>query len=177
MRGFVAALQVLLLVGLGIAAGACGDAGDELTLQEYSGQLQVLVDEERERSEPAEAAFNEDLGSSTSVAEQVEASQTFFAFALSDIQRFVESLQDFDPPAEVEDLHREIVDGYEDVITSTDALLNQLGAVESEAELTALFSDYVSNFEPLSTPCRQLEGIAGGAGIEVNLDCETVDND
>ena len=58
------------------------------------------------------------------------------------------------------------------VIEETEAGINLLDDVRSEEELTAVFTGYVSAFEPLEAPCLALEDLASDRGIELDMDCE-----
>ena len=177
MKGFMVALACVLLLVFGAIAAACGPDGEQLTLEEYFRRSQTLVDDQGKRSSPVETKLVENLESATSLEEQVEASRAFFSFALSEIEEFIQNLRDLDPPAEVEDAHNQMADGFQEVAVFTENLIDQLNGVDSEAALTALFTDYVSVFEPLEAPCRALEEIADDNGIEIDLDCESVEND
>lgn len=177
MKALMGILAFVLVAMLSSLAAACSGGTDELTLREYFAQLQTQNDEAEQRSAPAEAEFEQGFASASSLAEQIQVSKAFFRLALLEIEDSVKDFNELDPPSEAAEAHDELRDGLEDAARFAEDLIDQFDSAESEADLLALFGDYVSAFEPLEAPCLRLERIADDNGIEFDIDCESSESD
>ena len=171
MRYLRNAWALVLLSLLAAAGGACAGS-DQMSVEEYLERMQALEDASAERSEPLEAEFEQLFAAGVSLEERAKGSQRFFTEALGQIEESVVDLRALDPPAEVAGFHDEFVQGFSEAAAATRDAVDLLDEVSSEAELTAVFTGYVSAFVPLEAPCLAMEDLASDRGIELDMDCE-----
>ncbi len=170
-------LRLLLPIGvsllvLGINAAGC-DGDDELTLEEYFGQVEALDEEATAQTEalgfPEEQEF-------ASEEEQIEAFREFFEGSVRIFTDLVDALDDIDPPAEVEGPHEEAVAAGTELVDTFQDLTDRMADVESTSELEALFEEDDPEVEAASdrfdNACFALEDIADANGIAFDLECD-----
>lgn len=175
MKGTIVALVSTLILVTGLASAACGSDAAGPSLKEYFQNLQAVMSEDEESS-ALEAQLEGEMVSADTIEERVAASKEYFTLALAEIQEVLAELSDLDPPSEAASAHDAQVNGLRDVATSTEALIADFDAVQSEREWEVLVNGYVVSFEPLRPACRELETIATANGIELELKCELSEN-
>ena len=159
-----------LLVALGAIASACG--GGNLSLPEYFRQVEGTSNEMDDRFAALgiEVVSEEELDLEAGV---IEANRIFYNAALPIQRDFADALADIDPPADVEDAHKEIVDATAELVQVYQDVADRLADVGSASELDELFDE--PELETASyrfaQACFQLQGIADANGIDVDLEC------
>ena len=177
MKAFVISILAAALLALGTIAAACG-GGDELTLEKYFEQAQVISDESDEEFEALYADFpDEDDEEFFSNEENLTVIKDFaagFPVIFSDTLNDVEAL---DPPAEVEDAHDEFLAAGRDLATLYEGLTSSVEEAESVSEAEVLFGTGEEDPEieeadqRFMDACLALEGIAQDNGIHVDFEC------
>ena len=169
MKRFTIALAMVLLLALGALATACGDAGEELTLEQYFQRLEAVTADGNDKFFALVTQFPQAL-------EDPAQTRDFFAAAGVILRDGVDQLDDIDPPAEVEDPHNEFLDAGEGMADAIEDFADQLADVESAQELQEALEPLDAQLAPverrLDAACLALEGIAADNGIAVDLDCE-----
>jgi hypothetical protein len=154
---------------LGVAVfggwGCTGDNGNELTLEEYFRELDIL---DNESSAEAEAAFD-DVVDTTDIDAIKEAYDAYPGI----LGAFIEGLEDLDPPDEAEEVHeravgaaREFGDALRDALTD----LADVTSLEELGEL-GLGEEFTEAEDGFTTACLDLEELAVANSIDVDLDC------
>ena len=176
MKAFVISILTAALLALGTIAAACG-GGDELTLEEYFEQAQVISDDSDEEFEALYADFpDEDDEEFFSNEENLTVVKDFaarFPVVFRDTLNDVEAL---DPPAEVEDAHDEFLAAGNELLTLFVGLTGPVEEAESVSEAEALFGDednpeIEAADQRFTDACLALEGIAEDNGIVVDFEC------
>ncbi len=172
------ALIDALLLAFGAIAAACGGGGDgELTLEEYFqelGRLNASVEERVDAIyEAAFAEFDEADFESLALEEQVRVFKDLADAFPPVVDDFLDDAKDLDPPAEVEDLHNDLVRAGDALLEVFQDLAVQIDEVQSQAELDALTEGGPSEAatERFDQACFPLQEIADENDIEVDLMC------
>ena len=100
-------LAAALLLALGTIAAACGGSNQELTLEEYFLRFEELGDRTGEQLEALLAKLDEEPETEE---ERLAIFQDWFAASLQLQRDFLDDLDDINPPLEVEDAHRQLLD-------------------------------------------------------------------
>ena len=157
-------------LALGFIVTACG--GGSLSLPEYFRQVVGTSNEMDDRFAALgiEVVSEEELDLEAGV---IEANRIFYNAALPIQRDFADALADIDPPADVEDAHKEIVDATAELVQVYQDVADRLADVGSASELDELFDE--PELETASyrfaQACFQLQGIADANGIDVDLEC------
>ncbi len=156
-------------LALGIAAGACGGGGAELTLEEYFQKMQAISAEAVQETDTLDEKFDaleeNDFGG---LRELVVANTAITGDTFGE-------MDDIDPPDEVEDAHVEFVDAGENMAGLMKAFSDDLADVESVSELEEAFGRVVgleAASARIDAACAELAKIAAENGIQVDLDCD-----
>ncbi len=176
MKAFVISILAAALLALGTIAAACG-GGDELSLEEYFEQAQVISDDSDEEFEALYADFpDEDDEEFFSNEENLTVIKDFaarFPVVFRDTLNDVEAL---DPPAEVEDAHDEFLAAGNELLILFVGLTGPVEEAESVSEAEVLFGDeddpeIEAADQRFTDACLALEGIAADNGIVVHFGC------
>ncbi len=177
MKAFVISILTAALLALGTIAAACG-GGDELTLEEYFQQAQVISDDSDEEFEALYAEFpeEEDDEEFFSNEENLTVIKEFaarFPVIFRDTLNDVEAL---DPPAEAEEAHDEFLAAGNELLTLFVGLTGPIEEAESVSEAEVLFGDeddpeIEAADQRFTDACLALEGIAEDNGIVVDFEC------
>ena len=164
-------LFVAGLLALGILAIACGDDGEELTLEEYFREVESLSDEADERVEPLVEALNQEFDSE---AEQIEATRDYFNASIPILRDFGDSLDEVDPPAEVENPHEEAVAGIAELVEFLQDFTDRFADVESTSDLEELLDapELEAASDRFDQACFDLQDIADVNDIDVDGECQ-----
>lgn len=168
-------LRAAVLAGIVIAliVAACGggdDGGGDLTLEEYLGEVEVLLDD------VAAQANSEDLfgeGSDLpgdSEEEQIEIMTAFFSVLGDAVGDFANALSDLDPPKEAEAAHREFLAESEAFADNAGQFVAQVEDAESEADIEAAFA-FLDDADDPEDACMELQALADANAIDVALNC------
>ncbi len=166
---FVSLFLAVLLLTFGTIAAACDDDG--LTLEEYFREVEALSNGADERFEPLVEALNQEFDSE---AEQIEATRDFFNADIPILRDFGDALDDFDPPAEVEDPHEEAVAGIAELVEFLQDFTDRFADVESTSDLEELLDapELEAASDRFDQACFDLQDIADANSIDVDLTCE-----
>lgn len=159
------------LLFLGTLAAACGDGGEQLTLEEYFQQLEAIFQDADERGQTL-GDPGEIVGDPQSSLEQkrdaVAAFFTEFLAIIADVTGDVEAL---DPPAEVGDAHSDLLAALRGFQQSAPAAIDKVDTVQSESEFEALGEEFHSGGVGFEPACAALQAIADQNNIAVDLQC------
>ena len=172
-RSLLLALIAALLLTVGALAAACGGK-DSLTLEEYFQQLDALHDTADERSEELSEAFDVELAAAASEEDALAVLEDFLKSTRPLSSTFVDGLSDLNPPAAVEELHNEYVDGSAELVASIEEVIDRFDDLDGVADLDGLFeeSGFIQAGERLDETCAALQDIADKNEIDIDLDCE-----
>ncbi len=182
------ALIAALLLAFGVFAVACDGSSDNtsgelLTIEEYFQRHEALSHEVAERGGDVQAQFADEAESADSQEERfepfLEAYQDFVNESLTIFTGFVDGIRDLDPPAELADAHKEFVEAGDDNLAAAQNLVDQVEAVESEADFDALSEDGNAAEAGIrfNDACLALQDIADENGIDVDLACDDVEDE
>ena len=163
------ALIAAVVLAFGVVASAC-DSDGALSIEEYFQEVDALIDDVAEQSNALGEEVFVELDPSAPFAEQIEAVRAFNSGFQAITEGFVDSLNDLDPPAEVEVGHTAFVEAADDFVEASEDFVDQLDEVESEAELEALFAAFDEAGDP-EQACLDLQDIADENEIDVSLNC------
>ncbi len=158
-----------------VAAGCGGD--DELTLEEYFQQVDVVLGQARERFDVVEGEFDEGVAPDSTDEEALDAFRESFVKMVTVLGEGIDGMENIEPPAEAEEAHEEWLAAAALVEALTQGLLDELEEVETADDL----EDFVARvYEPEFAEasergleaCLGLQGIADANGIDVDLECE-----
>ena len=172
-RTLMLALTATLLITVGALAAACGD--DSLTLEEYFQQLEALTDETNERGDELQEAFDQNVATTLSEEEQLQALVDFFTEVIPIIVDFLAGVEELRPPEAVVAEHNENVEATSLFIAAMNGVLEGTGIREIADELGQLFEGEGLLFqaaERVVEACLQLQLVADRNEIDVDLDCE-----
>jgi len=150
---------------------ACGDGGDELSLEEYFQRVLDIGDAAETRADTLEEE-------SQGLGEDLNATRDYFDGLEAIAREALSDLRDIDPPAEVRDAHDEFVAGVAATQAVWKDLSDRIRDLESPSEVQALLfamsedPAFSAAFERQGNACVQLQGIADENGIDVDLECE-----
>lgn len=168
-------LFVAALLALGTIGVACG--GDELTLEEYFQQIDVLGNDAEDEIDRLVEEFEEAIEGAETEEDVIEPFRDFFDRSAALFGDVVSELESIDPPSEVEDAHNEFVavqaEGLE-LLEDLDERAQRAESASDFEELSAeldgpVFTDVSDRGEQA---CFALEAIADENGIDVDLECE-----
>ncbi len=177
MKAFVISIIAAALLALGTIAAACG-GGDELTLEEYFEQAQVISDDADEEFEALYADFpDEDDEEFFSNEENLTVIKEFAARFPVIVRDTLDQVEALDPPAEAEEAHDEFLAAGNELLTLFVGLTGPVEEAESVSEAEELFG--VGEEDPeieaadqrFTDACLALEGIAEDNGIVVDFEC------
>jgi len=161
---------IVLIAALALTLGlaACGGGEKELDLDQYFRQLEDINDSTQARIDILQEE-------SQGVGVEIEPTRDYVDGLQAITKEALNDLKDLHPPAEARDAHDEFVAGLSELLALREALGDRLADLESPSELQTLL---VEPDEPVTAATRrvdnarcQLQGIAGGNGIEVDLGC------
>ena len=161
-------LAAALLLALGTIAAACGGSNQELTLEEYFLRFEELGDRTGEQLEALLAKLDEEPETEE---ERLAIFQDWFAASLQLQRDFLDDLDDINPPLEVEDAHRQLLDTRGALM---DTFADLFGDLESASELMAVFfaapdGELVAARERNYQACSRLQEIADANGFDVSV--------
>ena len=172
IRSLTLALIALLLLAFGaFTAVACGD--DSEALKEYFDRVAAADEQIDQQLEALENPTDREFASAE---EELAAIQGFYNATPPLIRDFISVLEEIDPPAEVEDAHKEVVDAARASAEEWEAQADQLNEAESLRDLIAKL--FVENLalkaagERFAEACLAVQDIADENEIDVDLDCE-----
>ena len=177
-RPFAPLFIAAALLALGTIAAACG-GGDELTLEEYFEQAQVISDDADEEFEALYADIpDEDDEEFFSNEENLPVIKDFAARFPVIFRDTLDDVEALDPPAEAEDAHDEFLAAGRDMLALFEGLTSPVEEAESISEAEELFGigeedpEIEAADQRFTDACLALEGVADDNGIVVDFDCE-----
>lgn len=177
MRIIVGSLIVAgLLLALGTMAAACG-GDDELTLEEFFQQVEVIDDDFQQRFDRlSDEDFPSEFGpGGDERAQRYKAYAGAFAVLFAE---FIDELETVNPPFEAEDAFDELITAGRELGEGHQEFGDRIEGVESLAELYAVLNESFAeapaeaqaDFRYLDA-CESLQGLADTNGIVVSFDC------
>lgn len=146
--------------------------GEELDLAEYLQQFEAI----RSASKARFQTLREEAPSG--VGQEVQATRDYQDSLNSATEDLLADLKPLRPPAEARDAHDELIAALTEWLALLEGVSDRLAEIESPDELEALNTE-VEGDQSLSaledrvvTACLQVQAIADGNGIEVDLACE-----
>jgi len=172
-RFLALALFGSLMLAFGAIAAGCDDTGDGggdgLTLEEYFQRVDELDNELTEQSDALFAPLEDvqDPDEATDRLREIVPQQGAL------LQDFRDGLGDLDPPSEVEELHNDVLEAFDELIAGFGDIVGQLDGIESFEDLDALFTDseFAAADERLTQVCLDAERLAADNEIAVDLNC------
>jgi len=186
----VAGVAVAMSVGLVTTCGGGNDGGDretatatdstggdvELSLGEYFQRIDGIF----ERSDRELDDLNRELQTTADAAdtleEEVEALEAFANASADVLSRALSEIDGIDEPAAVDEAHKAFVSAIGDALTATERLQDDLDAVQSAEELELVSTQFGDGFSAIQlaadAACNELQAVADGNGIGVDLNCE-----
>lgn len=165
------ALIAALLLAFGTIAMACGDGG--LSLEEYFDRMAAANEQIDQQLEALENPTDREFASDE---EELAAIQGFYNAVPPLIRDFISDLEEIDPPAEVEDAHKEVVEAARVSAEEWKVQADQLNEAESLRDLMAkLFVEnpaFTASGERFDEACLAVQAIADENNIDVDLDCD-----
>lgn len=171
------ALIVALLLAFGVIAVACdgssGGGGEPLTLDEYFEQMEAIIASADETFAQIETESEQKFEEAQSEEEALGVLGDFFTALVPVLEEFSSDFRDLGPPAEVEDARNEMLEAFDDFLTSAASVIDGIEGVESEDDFDALLEDSGFNAadDRLDAACLVLQEIADENSIDVDLDC------
>ncbi len=175
MKAFVISILAAALLALGVIAAACG-GGDELTLEEYFEQAQVISDNSDEEFEALYADFpDEDDEEFFSNEENLPFLKNLFAGFPVIVRDTLDQVEELNPPAEAEEAHdeflatgREWLELLEDGADRVEAVESISEAGQIEEELEPALGEAQQRFDDA---CLDLVRVGQANGIHVDREC------
>ena len=168
-RVMTAVLISVLVVTVGSVAAACGDNGDELTLEEYFSQVETYMDDLAERVS-IEAFTQPDIDAP--LEEQREIFSGFWTTFSEQVGGvFLDDLDALDPPSEAQDAHNELLQAAKDFAANAADVVEALGNATSEEEFDEAFA-LLDRGGDLGLGCEKLQEVADDNDIQVTLNCK-----
>ena len=161
----------LLLITFGSLASACGDNGDELTLEDYLMRVEVLIDDVAERRANSQDPFVEADESAESVEERGETQANFFADFGESVGDFSDDLAALHPPKEAQAAHIALVEASRAFAENAAEVVARFKNATSEADIEDAFSLLDDGGDP-EEACNGLQDIADEYEILVTLNCQ-----
>ena len=159
---------VILLLSFG-AFTACSNGSDEpLSLEEYYQRLAALADAYDKSEVAVEREFVQQLEIVESEDEAIQGYRFFFAGILPAFEQFVDGLEGLDPPVDVEDVHKRMIEGAAGALKATRETISELGGEESRVR----FEELLQDDERFNEACRESQLIADENDIDVALNCD-----
>lgn len=165
---------ILPLVGalamFGSLLAACGDDGDELTLEEFFLRVEELDDQ----FEADSAAVDEEFDQLTEDASPDEALDLIRRTA-DLIEGFVDDLDDLNAPEEAVDVRDEAVTAGRDVARVVRDAVDEASGAETLEDLEGFFAIFETEeavFDRFEQACLDAEQLAADNAITVDFDCE-----
>ena len=166
------AFPAILLAAMAALAAACGGSGETLTLEEYFQRLDELDNQADERGQAIEDEFPQAF-------EEPKPTQEFINSLAALVGDFVDSLEQIDPPAQVEDAHNEAAAAGTEFAQILEEAAPQLEGVESASELEETLGDlfaedseFAAADERFTNSCVALQQIADDNDIDADLECD-----
>jgi hypothetical protein len=161
------------LAALGALAAACGSGGEALTLEEYFQRVDEIGGEaeagfeEGAAEPPAEDASEEEVA--TFAQDSIRQSATV-------LQEARDSLDELDPPSEVEGPHGQFISALGKEAEAIQAVADGLPDALSTSDLEALDAEFDTPelneaYEQQNKACLALQAVADKNEIDVDLEC------
>ncbi len=169
------ALFALLFFVVGSAAAACGGGdGEQAALERYFQRFERLSQEAYNQFESLQEELDRAFATVESDEELVEAYRDFFDAGQVASADFIEGINDLEPPATIEDAHREATEAGTDILEALRRARDQLAHVSSQAEMDQILDaiDAEPTFDRFEEACLMLQEIADDNGIAVDLNCD-----
>ena len=162
-------LAGILLSAFATLAAACGDNGDELTLEEYFTQLDTAMDDLAQRvSDNA----SEEPNIFAPLEEQREIIISFWTDFSEQVGGvFIDDMEALDPPQEAQDAHDDLLQAAQEFVENVAEAVTNFESATSEADYEEAFELLERGGNP-SVACEKLQVIADENEIEVMLNCE-----
>ncbi len=160
-------LTVLLLV-VGTSAEACGGGDDELTLEEYFQQVDVVLGQTEERLDELVEGVTPGL----THEEFEDALREWLPEMATVLGEGIDGMENIEPPAEAEEAHQEWLAASALVEAASQDLLDKLEADDLEGFVAIVYEpEFAEASERGSEACLGLQGVADANGIDVDLEC------
>lgn len=166
-----------ILAATALLAACSGGGGREsVTLEQYFQRVQTLHEEQERSSEALGEQFAEQFSGIESLEQALVAMQTVLPEFLPGFRSIIEQTQaglaSLEPPAEVQDVHADLIDVYNDFVALIDETLDQIEqGVAGEEVLQTFMGDRADTALGMrfTAIANELLAIAEAAGITVDL--------
>jgi len=154
-------------------AAACGGGGDgeEVSLEDYLGQVEAVLQESDRRFADleAEGLAAEEIQTPAEAVALEERARDIIGDALGE-------LRGLDAPAEAQREHEELVVAANNYVHELDAFIGRLRNAQTAEDVRALFDGIPGSpldeaAQRLDTSCFQLQDLAEARAVEVDLSC------
>jgi hypothetical protein len=156
--------------------GDGGGGGDELSLEEYFQRTDTVFARSDQEIDALNAELEEALGPETTVEEGIAAIESFLTDSLRVLSDAADDLEALNAPEEVKEQHEVFVGAVRDASGQSEAFLEGLRGVDTEAELEQLVTEFdeetTRTQQEADAACLELQQIADDNGISVDLNCE-----
>jgi len=162
-----------LVLALASAGFACDGGGDELSLEEYVDRVAAALAETDARAGEISGPLSE-IGGEQPVDQQIEAARTYLSDLVPIADELVVALRAIDPPSEAQNAHEALIAAWGRLRDRGQETLDVLEQAETQAELEEEFGMFQQDSSAgVLAGCRMLQDAADGAGLAVDLACET----
>jgi hypothetical protein len=167
----IRALTGIALVAAALSAFvACGGGSDKMTLEEYMRAFDQAGDEADARSNDLNYDNLDSLNTFEERRDSFVQTTEQFRDVFNDFNAKIRAL---DPPSEVEDIHGEIIDAFNDYDAAFNDVIEQAKATTDEADFEAsVDTSKLQDGGRLDELCDRLQKVADDNQIDVDFQCQ-----
>jgi hypothetical protein len=170
-------VPVLAFAAIAGTLAACGGGDDDCCddIESYFERIDEIDDKRRDDF----VEFNRQIdvtfaGSSGLTDENRPALIAAFTRGEEILQEIVVLLQDILPPAEVEELHEEMIEGHREFRQSFATFKTRIPNIQTDEDITNAVAGYATAGLRSRLACQELQKYADENDIDVTLDCGIV---
>jgi hypothetical protein len=152
-------------------AVACSGGSGSVSLDEYFEELQALDDEFSAEQDELDEEYTDRLNVDEFSDEVRDDFQAYFSSTRAAAEDFVNELDELDAPEEAEDTHNEAVERFNDCLTDTENVADEIGTAASFEEIGEILDESTGSCANTTQSCADLQAIADEEDIEVDLTC------
>jgi len=149
---------------------------DDIALKEYFLEIASITNANNERTSEVVSEFDANLGTAPTDDEAIAAYEGMIEGISTILRLSFDDVEDIDSPAEVENAHGRLTNALGNQLRVFVDFGDAIAGVRSVPEL----EETVAEFDPATTDadkhvtdaCFELQAIANGEGIDVDLRCE-----
>jgi hypothetical protein len=163
------------LTASAVLIGCSGEnmsAGQTMSAEEYFAELDVIAQTTDDAFSQLEQETSDALESVTSDEEVAEVFRRLLADAVAIVQTTLTQLEEFSPPDEVADAHTAFVNSIRAQLDAFQRLVDDYDELGYEGAIAAIQRGEIESLEQATDEvCVDLQAIADGSGIDVDLGC------